>query len=81
MATDCLPTARGGAQGSDQAEPHEDVVRGGGSIKLQQQESKEEESAGQMKKRRVGLSNTLVPPKRAMKQYAAQRSRERMNLS
>lgn len=56
-------------------------MRGGGSMKLQQQETKEEESGGQMKKRRVGLSNTLIPPKRAMKQYATQRSRERMNMS
>lgn len=79
--TDCHPTLRGETQGSDQAESNEDVVRGGGSMKLQQQEPKEEESGGQMKKRRVGLSNTLIPPKRAMKQYATQRSRERMNMS
>ena len=29
------------------------------------------------KKRRVGLSNTLIPPKRAMKQYAQQKERDR----
>lgn len=43
-------------------------------------ETKEEESGG-TKKRRVGLSNTLIPPKRAMKQYAMQRDRERINMS
>lgn len=74
--TDCQP------QGSDQAESNEDVARGGGSMKVQLQETKEEESGGRAKKkRRVGLSNTLIPPKRAMKQYAVQRSRERMNMS
>ncbi|XP_008284469.1 putative protein TPRXL [Stegastes partitus] len=47
-----------------------------------QKEAKEEESEGQqVKKRRVGLSNTLIPPKRAMKQYAMQRDRERINMS
>lgn len=81
MPADCHPTPRGETQGSDQAESNEDVVRGGGSVKPQLQETREEESGGQMKKRRVGLSNTLIPPKRAMKQYAAQRSRERMNMS
>lgn len=54
---------------------------GGGSQSLQQ-ETKEEESEGQhVKKRRVGLSNTLIPPKRAMKQYSMQRDRERINMS
>lgn len=38
--------------------------------------------AQQAKKRKgAGLSNTLIPPKRAMKQFAAQRERERLNLS
>ncbi|CAN9510400.1 unnamed protein product [Ophioblennius macclurei] len=47
-----------------------------------QQETKEEELEGQQgKKRRVGLSNTLIPPKRAMKQYTMQRERERINTS
>lgn len=46
------------------------------------QEAKEEESEGaQGKKRRVGLSNTLIPPKRAMKQYTMQRQREQINMS
>lgn len=55
--------------------------RGGGSQSLQQ-ESKEEDSGGQKgKKRRVGLSNTLIPPKRAMKQYAMLRERERINMT
>ncbi|XP_072318378.1 uncharacterized protein [Eucyclogobius newberryi] len=36
-----------------------------------------EKSEGQKgTKRRVGLSNTLIPPKRAMKQYAMQREKE-----
>lgn len=79
--TDCRLPAKGETQGSDQAASNEDVVHGGGSTKHQLQETKEEESGGQLKKRRVGLSNTLIPPKRAMKQYAVQRSRERMNMS
>ncbi|XP_029950048.1 uncharacterized protein LOC115390348 [Salarias fasciatus] len=46
------------------------------------QETKEEQSEGQQgKKRRVGLSNTLIPPKRAMKQYTMQREREQINMS
>lgn len=64
---------------SDQAEPQ---ASGSceGSLNLQQ-ETKEEESGGQAKKRRVGLSNTLIPPKRAMKHYAMQRNREQINMS
>ncbi|TMS22983.1 hypothetical protein E3U43_008289 [Larimichthys crocea] len=66
------------AQGSD---PAEAAGAGGGSQKLQQ-ELKEDESGGQeVKKRRVGLSNTLIPPKRAMKQYTMHRDRERLNMS
>ncbi|XP_072241206.1 uncharacterized protein [Leuresthes tenuis] len=54
----------------------------GGASQSPQQESKEEESEGQQaKKRRVGLSNTLIPPKRALKQYSVQRDRERLNMS
>ncbi|KAL3067047.1 hypothetical protein OYC64_016904 [Pagothenia borchgrevinki] len=56
----------------------EALASGSGS----QKETKEEESAGQQgKKRRVGLSNTLIPPKRAMKQYAIQRNREQLHMS
>ncbi|KAJ8281290.1 hypothetical protein GJAV_G00065860 [Gymnothorax javanicus] len=40
------------------------------------QEGDPEEGAG--RKRRVGLSNTLIPPKRALKQYATQREKERV---
>lgn len=79
--TDCHPPAMGDTQRSDQAASNEDAVHDGGSTQHQLQETKEDESGGQMKKRRVGLSNTLIPPKRAMKQYAVQRSRERMNMS
>ncbi|XP_023121517.1 uncharacterized protein si:ch211-113e8.11 [Amphiprion ocellaris] len=54
----------------------------GGGSQNNQKEMKEEESEGQqVKKRRVGLSNTLIPPKRAMKQYAMQRDREHINMS
>lgn len=41
----------------------------------------EEEEGQQSRKRRVGLSNTLVPPKRALKNYAMQRKREQVNLN
>lgn len=40
-----------------------------------------EDSGGLVKKRKVGLSNTLIPPKRAMKQYATQRKKEEINMS
>lgn len=35
----------------------------------------EEEESRKRKKHKVGLSNTLIPPKRALKQYAMQRDR------
>lgn len=74
--TDSHPPASEETPESDQAE-----TRAGGSQSLQQ-ETKEEESGGQLvKKRKVGLSNTLIPPKRAMKQYAMQRDREQLNMS
>ncbi|KAL1023553.1 hypothetical protein UPYG_G00042310 [Umbra pygmaea] len=44
-------------------------------------EPEEEEEGLQSRKRRVGLSNTLVPPKRAMKNFAMQRKREQVNLN
>lgn len=54
---------------------------GAGAQNLQV-DSKEQESEGQQaKKRRVGLSNTLIPPKRALKQYAMQRDRGQINMS
>ncbi|KAF0037412.1 uncharacterized protein si:ch211-113e8.11 [Scophthalmus maximus] len=66
------------APASEQAEPRAGGSTGAGS----QKPTEEEESGGQQaKKRRVGLSNTLVPPKRAMKQYAMHRDRERINMS
>ncbi|RVE76280.1 hypothetical protein OJAV_G00006730 [Oryzias javanicus] len=40
-----------------------------------------EEEEQPAKKKRVGLSNTLIPPKKAMKQYNLQRSREQINTS
>lgn len=45
-----------------------------------QQEKKDNDSGGLAKKRRVGLSNSLIPPKRAMKQYTLQRNREQVNM-
>lgn len=41
-----------------------------------QHDTEEKAEGQQVKKRRVGLSNTLIPPKRAMKQYAMQREKE-----
>lgn len=41
-----------------------------------QRDTDEKSEGQQAKKRRVGLSNTLIPPKRAMKQYAMQREKE-----
>lgn len=70
--TDCHPPVSDEATASAHVE-----TRAGGS-----QETEEEESEGQQaKKRRVGLSNTLIPPKRAMKQFAMLRDRERLNMS
>ncbi|KAK9540191.1 hypothetical protein VZT92_002660 [Zoarces viviparus] len=69
-------------RGSGQAESRAGGSRGGASHNLQQTKEEEEELAGQqMKKRKVGLSNTLIPPKRAMKQYATQRAREQLHMS
>lgn len=41
----------------------------------------DKESEQQTKKRRVGLSNSLIPPKRTLKQYAMQKAQERINMS
>lgn len=41
-----------------------------------QHDTEEKPEGQQVKKRRVGLSNTLIPPKRALKQYAMQREKE-----
>ncbi|XP_015245170.1 PREDICTED: uncharacterized protein LOC107094198 [Cyprinodon variegatus] len=51
---------------------------GGGS---QRECNEKEAEQQQMKKRRVGLSNSLIPPKRALKQYSMQRDREHINMS
>ncbi|XP_014064497.1 uncharacterized protein isoform X1 [Salmo salar] len=68
--------------GSDQADPN----AGGFSYMGRQnfhhnQGGDPEEEGQQSRKRRVGLSNTLVPPKRSMKNYAMQRKREQVNLN
>lgn len=75
------PPVSGDTPVLDRVESHAGGSCGGASQNLQQ-ETKEEDSGGQqVKKRRVGLSNTLIPPKRAIKQYAMQRDRERINMS
>ncbi|KAM7419244.1 hypothetical protein PAMA_016382 [Pampus argenteus] len=72
IPTDCHPPVSDEAPASGQFE-----TRAGGS-----QETEKDESEGQkIRKRRVGLSNTLIPPKRAMKHFAMQRGRERINMS
>ncbi|CAL8332493.1 unnamed protein product [Lota lota] len=43
--------------------------------------SKGEDEGQPGKKRRVGLSNTLIPPKRALKHYTQQKERERSKTS
>ncbi|XP_034714897.1 uncharacterized protein si:ch211-113e8.11 [Etheostoma cragini] len=79
--TDCHPPVSEEASVSDQDESQAGGTFGGGSRKLHQ-ETKEEELGGQqVKKRKVGLSNTLIPPKRAMKQYVIQREREHTKMS
>ncbi|XP_073322853.1 uncharacterized protein [Pagrus major] len=84
LQTPVTPTDCYSAVSEDVSDPDESHAGGscvGGSQNLQQ-ETKEEESGGQqVKKRRVGLSNTLIPPKRAMKQFTMQRDRERINMS
>ncbi|XP_049577453.1 uncharacterized protein si:ch211-113e8.11 [Syngnathus scovelli] len=46
-----------------------------------QKQAVQNESEGQwVKKRRVGVSDTLMPPKKAMKQYNMLRSKERHNM-
>ncbi|XP_057700484.1 uncharacterized protein si:ch211-113e8.11 [Corythoichthys intestinalis] len=48
-----------------------------GGFHKSHKEGEQDESEGQrVKKRRVGVSDTLVPPKKAMKQYNMLRSRE-----
>lgn len=81
LQTDTHPPVGEETPMSDEAESHAGGSCGGGS-QHHQQETREEESGGQLlKKRKVGLSNTLIPPKRAMKQFAMQREREQINMS
>uniref|UniRef100_A0A3Q3Q938 C3H1-type domain-containing protein n=1 Tax=Monopterus albus TaxID=43700 RepID=A0A3Q3Q938_MONAL len=77
-ATDCHSSVSDEAPVSEHAEAYAGGSCGGGSQNLTQEEKSEGQ---QVKKRRPGLSNTLIPPKRAMKQYAMQRDRERLNMS
>ncbi|KAK6324978.1 hypothetical protein J4Q44_G00043200 [Coregonus suidteri] len=73
----------GDAPGSDQADPNAggSSYTGRQNFHHNQRGDPEEEEGQQSRKRRVGLSNTLVPPKRAMKNYAMQRKREQVNLN
>ncbi|KAK2817035.1 hypothetical protein Q5P01_025226 [Channa striata] len=75
---DCHPPVTDEAAVSEPVESHI-----GGSCNEESQGLTGEEKSGgqQVKKRRVGLSNTLIPPKRAMKQYTQHRDRERINMS
>lgn len=54
---------------------------GGGAQSLQQESRDKEPEQQHTKKRRVGLSNTLIPPKRTLKQYAMLRELERIDMS
>lgn len=75
---DCHPPVIAEAPEPQNVESHAGDSCGGGSQAL----TEEEEPGGQqVKKRRVGLSNSLIPPKRAMKQYTMHRDRERINMS
>ncbi|KAM4603714.1 uncharacterized protein ACJ7VT_018386 [Polymixia lowei] len=65
---------------SDQAESKAGGSGSGGPQSFAQEREQEESEGEQRRKRRVGLSNTLVPPKRALKQYSMQRNRERHNM-
>ncbi|XP_067354921.1 uncharacterized protein si:ch211-113e8.11 [Channa argus] len=79
-----LTPADGHPPVTDEAPVSENVgSHTGGSCSEESQALTGEEKSGgqQVRKRRVGLSNTLIPPKRAMKQYAKHRNREQINLS
>lgn len=78
---DCHAPAGEEAPESDPVKSHAGGPCGGGSQSLQNLTKEEEAGGQQLKKRKVGLSNTLIPPKRAMKQYAMHRDRERINMS
>ncbi|XP_076026448.1 uncharacterized protein LOC143016156 [Genypterus blacodes] len=80
-----IPTeSRSSVSEETPASPQADSPAGsshGGGAKHFQQDCEEASGGQQGKKRRVGLSNTLIPPKRAMKRYAVQRDRERLNMA
>lgn len=81
-STDCPQPVSEETPASDPDKSHEGGSLSGGGAQNLQLETKEGEPGGQQgKKRRVGLSNTLIPPKRAMKQYAMLRDKERMNMT
>lgn len=75
---DCNQPVTDEALETHNAESH----AGGSGAGASQTLAEEEEPGGQqVKKRRVGLSNSLIPPKRAMKQYAMLRDGKHMNMS
>ncbi|XP_053714038.1 uncharacterized protein si:ch211-113e8.11 [Synchiropus splendidus] len=69
-----LTASDGRSSLSNETPPQAVSGEGGGSEET-------EEDAQRAKKRKAGLSNTLIPPKRAMKQLAMQRDRERLHWS
>ncbi|XP_029909033.1 uncharacterized protein LOC115360320 [Myripristis murdjan] len=66
---------------SAQVDSHAGGSFSGGSHRFHEEAEEEETEGQQGRKRRAGLSNTLIPPKRAMKQYVTQRDKERLSMS
>ncbi|XP_034543010.1 uncharacterized protein si:ch211-113e8.11 [Notolabrus celidotus] len=78
---DCNQPGNEETPASDPVKSNESCSSCCGGSQTSQPENEEEESGEQqVKKRRVGLSNTLIPPKRAMKQYSMLRGREQINM-
>ncbi|KAJ8001039.1 hypothetical protein DPEC_G00187030 [Dallia pectoralis] len=80
IPNDYDPSA-GDSPGMDQAKPNTGGSSYSGRHNFHHNKGEPEEEGQQSKKRRIGLSNTLVPPKRAMKNIAMQRKREQVNLN
>lgn len=74
---DCHLPLTGETSVSDQARSSTDLRDGGSRNRKQEAES----GGQQLKKKRPGLSNTLIPPKRVMKQYAMQKDKDWSNMS
>lgn len=80
VPSDVRPSVGAETPVSAQVDSHAGGSFGVGSHSLHQETEEEETEGKQGKKRRVGLSNTLIPPKRAMKQYAMQRDKGRLSM-